>query len=159
MPSTNVLTGAQLLVLKNDIAANPAFVGMFAAEIAQVYNQPATPDFWVWKTNVTAQEWKTAMIGGGGANQLDALTQSKRDSLLWAVSTDLDPSIAAVRSAIDDFCGSQNNLKGALAAAQKRTATKAEKLFATGTGQQNNPATLSFEGALTYQHVEAAQAL
>jgi hypothetical protein len=71
----------------------------------------------------------------------------------------LNPANPAVRAALDDFCGSQNTLKAALQAAEKRNATRAEKLFSTGTGSTASPATMSFEGQLTYQQVEAAKAL
>jgi hypothetical protein len=151
------LTHEQLLVLKADIAANAASLPPFAAEIAEVYNQQAVPAFVVWKTEVTAQEWRHAIVGGGGAAQLDALTASKRDALLWATEDVMNPSDPEVRAAIDDWCGSQNTLKAALVAVQKRNATRAEKLLATGTGTTASPATMGWEGNLTYQDVEAAQ--
>ena len=110
-------------------------------------------------TSVTAVEWRAAIIGGGGAGQLDALTASKRDSLLWTVSDVLNPSVAAIRAALDDFCGSQNTLKAAIQTVQKRTATRGEKLLSTGTGSTVSPATMGYEGTLTYQDVEAALAL
>lgn len=153
------LTEAQLQVLHDDILADPAFVGVLDQEVADAYNLPASPDWTVWRSAVTAKEWRAAIIGGGGASQLDALAASKRDSLLWAVSDTLAPSVLAVRTALEDFCGSQNTLKAAIAAAQKRTATRAEKLFSTGTGSVAAPATMGFEGRLTYQDVEAARAL
>ena len=127
-----------------------------AQEIAALYNLPAAPAWTVWRTSVSAVEWRGAIIGGGGATQLDALTASKRDSLFWAVEQTLNPSVAAVRAALDDFCGSQNTLKTAIQAVQKRGATKAEKLFSSGTGSVASPATMTFEGNLTYQDVEAA---
>lgn len=111
------------------------------------------------EVNVQSANVRAAIIGGGGAHQLDALTASKRESLLWAVSDTLAPSTLAVRTALDDFCGSQNALKGAIQAAQKRTALRAEKLLSTGTGSVASPATMGFEGSLTYQDVEAALAL
>lgn len=149
-----------LATLKADILADPAFVGVFAAEIADAYNLPASPAWTVWKTSVDAETWDDAIMGTtGAATQLDALTASKRDSLFWALERTLNPSNPATRAALDDFCGSQNTLKAALAAAQKRPATRAEKLVSTGTGSTAFPATMGYEGALTYQDVEAAQNL
>lgn len=155
------LTPEQLAILKADIAADPvlaawAATGRMAQEIADVYNSTASPAWTVWRTSVAADEWAQAIIGGGGATQLDALTGSKREALLWACERTLDPSQVMVRAALDDFCGSQNTLKAAVQAAQKRTATRAEKLFSTGTGSPASPATLGYEGPIAYSDVDAA---
>lgn len=161
MPSTSELTSEQLVSLKADILANPAFAGWnlatSAQEVANWYNQVASPDWVVWRTSVSPDEWRDAILAGGGATQLDGLTASKRDSLFWAVEGVLDVSVAAVRAALDDFCGSQNTLKAAIQAKEKRKGTRAEKLFSSGTGSSASPATMVFEGSLTYQQVEAAQ--
>ena len=163
MPSTSVLTQEQLGVLKADILANPAFTGWnlatSAQEVADWYNVVASPDWWVWRTLVTPREWVDAIMGySGAATQLDGLTASKRDSLFWGIGYELDPSQASVRAALDDFCGSQNTLKAAIVAEEKRKGTRAEKLFSSGTGSSASPATMTFEGSLTYQQVEAALA-
>lgn len=155
------LTPVQLTALKTDIASDStlaawAATGRMAEEIAYEYNKLAAPTWVVWRSSVNAAEWREAIIGGGGASQLDALTASKRDSLLWAVSETLNPANVNVRTALDDFCGSQNTLKAAVSAAQKRNANRAEKLFSTGTGSTASPATLTHEGPLTYQDIEAA---
>jgi hypothetical protein len=155
------LTPAQLTALKANILADStlaawAATGRMAQEIADAYNLTASPAWVVWRSSVGPIEWRNAIIGGGGASQLDALTASKRDSLLWAVSDTLNPSNANVRAALDDFCGSQNTLKAAVLAVQKRAAIRAEKLFSTGTGSDASPATLTHEGPLTYQDIEAA---
>lgn len=155
------LTTQQLQTLAADIAADPVLstkphTSDGAFEIADAYNQPATPAFVVWRSTVSPEEWRMAILGGGGATQLDALTASKRESLLWAVSDTLHPDIAAVRAALDDFCGSQNTLKAAITAAQKRDSNRVEKLLATGTGSTASPATMGFEGTISYQDVLAA---
>jgi hypothetical protein len=41
----------------------------------------------------------------------------------------------------------------------KRNALRGEKLFATGTGTTEAPATLAFEGSISYQDVYAARGL
>ncbi len=38
----------------------------------------------------------------------------------------------------------------------KRTATRGEKVFATGTGSDASPATLNYEGAISYNDVKDA---
>ena len=55
------LTQAQLLVLKNDILADPtlaewAATGRMAQEIADAYNLDASPVWYVWRTAVTSTE-------------------------------------------------------------------------------------------------------
>lgn len=148
------LTEAQKVTLKAAIVATPALNDKYVigdlGGLADALNQPATPAFIVWRTVVTKEEWRAAILGGGGATQLDALTASKRDSLLWAVSENLNPSNSVVRAALDDFCGSQNILKASILAAEKRSARLAEKILATGTGSDASPATMGFEGVVSY---------
>lgn len=156
-------TQQQLSVLKNDILADPtlaawAATGRMAQEIADAYNVIVSPAWIVWRTNVPSDELYNAIFETNGGLQLDALTASKRDSLFKLIDRDLNASIPAARANVDDYCGSQNNLKAAIQAVEKRSATRAEKLFSTGTGTSASPATMSFEGELTYQQVEAALA-
>ena len=127
------LTAAQYIANGND------------NELAEWFNQPQA--FVVWRTVLTPDLARAAIIQG--ATQLDALTVGKRDSLFYLVAGNLDVSQASVRAAIDDLCGTQNQLKGYLAAAQKRTATRAEKALASGTGTDSVPATLGWEGYLS----------
>lgn len=163
MPSTSELTSEQLAALQAAILANAAFAGWnlatSAQEVASWYNQVASPAWVVWRTSVPSDELYNAIFESNGGLQLDALTASKRDSLFKLIDRDLDASIAAARANVDDYCGSQANLKAALQASQKRNATYAERLFSGGTGSTASPATMTFEGALTYQQVEAALAL
>lgn len=157
-----MLTTEQLATLKAAILADMtlaqwAATGRMAEEIAHALNETATPAFVVWRTAVGPGEWDDAILTTPDAGkQLDGLTASKRDSLFWALGKTLNPAVPAVRVSLDDFCGSQNTLKAAIVAAQKRNATRAEKALATGTGTTASPATLTHEGALTYQDVEAA---
>lgn len=154
------LNAAQSAALKADILAD-ATLNAFpnnsdgAFEIAKAYNLPASPAFVVWRSTLTPDLSRTAIVAG--AVQLDNLTAGKRDALLYLAQGSLDCRKTEVRPAIDDLCGSQNTLKASLLAAEKRNATRAEKLFATGTGSDAAPATTTFEGTLTYQDVEAAR--
>lgn len=158
------LTAEQLAILKVDILADPvlsawAATGRMAQEIADSYNLDASPVWYVWRTNVPSDQMYDAIFETNGGLQLDALTASKRDSLFKLIDRDLNASIPAARANVDDYCGSQQNFKASLQAVQKRAATRAEKLFSTGTGSLASPATMSFEGAISYQDVEAALAL
>lgn len=158
------LTQAQLITLKADIYADStlaawAATGRMAQEISDAYNLQAATAHIVWRTAVEPDEWRAAIMYGGGGVQFDGLAASKRECLIWAFSGVINPSRQEIRVAIDDWCGTQNTLKAAIAAAEKRTATRAEKLFSTGTGSDVAPATMGYEGALAYQDINAALAL
>jgi hypothetical protein len=152
------LTSAQATTLAADIKANPDCAAWLPtridSEIAAYYN--AESAFIVWRSTLTSAQARAAISGGAGLAQLDNLTAGKRDSLLWVFNNDTQPSNAAQRSAIDDLCGTQNQLKAAILAAQKRAATKAEQLFATGTGSDASPGSLVWEGALSVDDVSRA---
>lgn len=155
------MTPEQLAKLKAAILADPVLSQLpnnyDTAYKIEAWANAFTADFYVWRTSVSADEWADAIIGGGGATQLDALTGSKRESLLWACDRSLNPSRATVRAALDDFCGSQNTLKAAIQAAQKRLARMIEKICATGTGSLAEPATMDYQGTITVY--DAKQAL
>jgi hypothetical protein len=150
-----MLTEAQRTTIKADILANQDTADKFAigdlSSLAELYNAAAAPAFVVWKSILTAQQARTAIASSSGLAQLDALTAGKRDSLLWVLEGDTQPSSATQRAAIDDLCGSQNNLKAAILAAQKLTASRIEKLFATGTGSDASPAVMAVEGPIGYE--------
>ena len=144
-----MLTSTQLSALKAAAFADPTAAQYLTNgndnELADWFNQPQT--FVVWRSKLTPEQARAAIIKG--ATQLDGLTVGKRDSLFYLVSGDLDVSDAAVRTAIDDLCGTQNQLKGYLTAVQKRTTTRAEKILASGTGTDAAPANLGWEGWLS----------
>lgn len=145
-----MLTNAQYLTLKAaalaDGTASTYITNADDRALADWFNTDQSA-FYVWRSTLTPDRSRSAIVQG--ATQLDSLAAGKRDSLLWLVSESINPSDANVRQAIDDLCGTQNTLKGALQAALKRTATRAEKILATGTGTSGSPATLSYEGYLS----------
>jgi hypothetical protein len=101
------------------------------------------PTFWVYVPSLSTEAARLAITAG--VSQLDNLTVGKRDSLLWLFSVATMPN-ASLSQAINDLCGTQNTLKNALINALRRTATRAEKILATGIGTSASPATLTFEG-------------
>lgn len=152
----------QLALLRAYIDSTPALAsqpmtsdGAFA--IAEALNAVATPAWIVWRTAYTSEQMRAAI--SVGITQLDALTASKRDSLLWFAQATVDASKASTQAAINDLCGSQNTLKAAVLDGAKRGSTTAEKVLSTGTGSSASPATPTFEGTVTYQDVEAARNL
>jgi len=66
-----------------------------------------------------------------------------------------------VRSGITDIFSGVGGAttRAQLLAVVKRNATRAEKLFATGTGSDASPATMAVEGRLAYQDIGQAREL
>jgi hypothetical protein len=157
------LTAQQLQTLKADILADPALNaqpnnsdGAFA--IAAAYNLAASPAFTVWKTNVSIKQVGDKFNG----TELAGLTTGNQTRLQTIASFSVDgvnPSLPDRRQFFDDvFSGAGGaNTRANLLALWKRTATRAEKLFATGTGSDQFPATMSFEGTLSFQDVLIAR--
>ena len=126
-------------------------------EIANALNADASPAFYVWLTAYTP-ELKAQAIDNG-ITQVDNLTASKRDTLLWWASRTHDASKAATRQAMSDLCGSQNTLKAVLIDGAKRKARLLEKVLSTGTGTLASPATMGYEGAITADEIEQVRSL
>lgn len=164
------LSSSQLAALKADILADPilnAFPnnsdGAFA--IAAAYNLAASPDFWVWRTNITETECVGSPSPDGTVwnwPQYISRTEPERDG--WKrlfANGSVNAGLPNVRQAIADiFSGAQaapTAQRAHLLAIARRRATRAEKLFATGTGSTASPATMTFEGSLNYQDVQEAR--
>lgn len=151
---------ALLAILKADILADPAFVGLFAEQIAAAYNVTASPEFVVWRTTVDVDE---IMRNGMDWTQVDNLTVGK--ARIWDWMTRLGTFNASkpnIRAGIDAaWVGTAQMLavRAIVYTHCKRAATRGEKLLSTGTGTTGAPATMAFEGVMTYQDVEAAQQL
>lgn len=159
--SAQSLTPAQIQTLRTDILADPAFAsvpnnddGHFA--IAAAYNQQASPNFTVWKTSVFTKDvfdglnWTEFIARSAG--ERDAFTLMMRNGVI-------NPSRPNIRQGLNDiFSGAGGaNTRTALLAIFKRLTTRAEKLFAAGTGSDATPATMTFEGSLSYQDVAVAR--
>ena len=155
-----MLTTEQLQALKADIAADPAFEEVVhnsdgAFFIASIYNLTADPAFTVWKTDVPTAECKTGMMWteyiGRSAGERDAWKFMLANGTINAADVNIRQGIA------DVFSGPQGAMTRAnLLAIAKRFATRAEKLFAVGAGTDASPATMGFEGTLSYQNIMLA---
>ncbi len=153
------LTAAQLATMKADIINTPAFNtqpnnsdGAFA--IAAAYNLPASPAWTVWKTNVPINEVGKKFNG----TELAGLTtgnQQRLQTIAVYLATGVNPSLIDNRQFFDDiFSGAGGaTTRANLLILWKRLATRAEKLYTTGTGSDPSPATLTFEGSVSYQDV------
>ena len=157
------LTTEQLQTLKTDILADPilnAFPNNSdgAFEIAKAYNLLANPAYIVWKTNVSTAEIRAVLVW----SEFDALSVSKQNAFTFLCSNHVvNAALANVRQGISSIFtgpGQAGNL-AALIGIAKRSATRAEKLFATGTGTTASPAVMTIEGPISLQDVEAARRL
>lgn len=169
------LSPSQLATLKSDILADPALSAKpntpdGNTEIAVAYAQLATPDYWVWRSSLSKTEvvQQTSVDGttfiwvGNGF-----ITRSVGEQQAWNQLFDneagvCNPSLANVRQAfVDIFSGAGNAASNRthLSAIARRRANRGEKLFATGAGSTASPSTMSFEGSLTADDVQAARNL
>lgn len=155
-----MLTQAQLATLAADINANSAEFGAYphnsdgAWEIAAKYNMTSSPQFVVWKTSVPVDE---IMNNGFVWTAVDGLTAGK--ARIWDWMTKLgviNPSKANIRQGLVDCFGAGSAMANAITPHLKRDALRGEKLFATGTGTTASPATMGFEGTISYQEVKDA---
>lgn len=157
------MTPSQLSALKVDILANPD-LNVFpmnsdgAYAIAQLYNLPSNPAFVVWKNKVHKNEVGKAFV----ASALAAITAGNNDKLanFAAWNEEVNPSRLDQRQFFDDVFSvtAGATTRAALLVLWKRTATRIEKVLATGTGTDGSPATMNFEGNISYQDIEAARA-
>lgn len=165
------LTNAQLSTLKADILADPALNafpqtadGAFA--IAALYSLNASPDFWVWRTSIPqfeivsflspdATSWSWTTYIGRSQGERDGWRE------MFADTGTINFSLPNVRQGLQDiFSGTAGAAQRThLLAIGRRKARDVEKLFATGPGTTAAPATMSFEGTLTYLEVQNAREL
>ena len=156
------LTTTQLQALKAEINADPVLSvqplnsdGAFF--IANELNKLASPAFIVWRTNVPTSDVKKAVVWteyiGRSAGEQNAFALMISNGIVNASDANVRQGFA------DIFSGPSGvNSRANLTAISKRSSTRAEKVLATGTGSDASPATLTFEGSLSFQDVEAARA-
>lgn len=163
------LTNAQKALIKADIIANPdlnAFPNNLDGnyEIARLYGLTATPDFYVWRTEVTRAEvyhetssdgttWSWTTYKNQGATEQNAWVQMFMGDRANFAKPNLRAGIAAI------FTGSAqaNAQRGHCLAMGRRLAKRGEKVLASGTGSTASPATMGFEGNLSVDDVESAR--
>jgi len=161
-----MLTDAQKQMLKAAIEADQALAAQpinsdGAFVIADALNQPVAPDYIVWRTSVELEE---ITQNGFDWTLVDALNVGQARIWEWLFgnpSRTINPSKPNVRQGIANvWTGSapKNAVQVAVLGHCKRKATRIEKLLATGTGSDASPATMGFEGPLSYQDVQDARA-
>lgn len=153
---TAIAGDGTLSALPNDPDGNTA--------VAALLNVAASPDWVVWRTRVTDRE---IMLNGFDWTRVDNLSVGKSRIWDWMFRFGfIDPSKPNIRTGIDStWVGTAADLavRAAVYVHCKKNASRVQKLFSTGTGTTNDPATLdanvdeSF--SLTYQDVETARNL
>lgn len=155
-----MLTPAQYATLKAHILASPDLATIpdgpdGAIEIADLLNAPSSPATIVWRTAVEAAE---IMANGFVWTEVDALTNGKARIWDWMTRYgSFNPSKANVRQGLRDCFGNQSGTYTGMLPHLRRPATRMEALFATGTGTEASPATLLYEGVVSYQDVQEAR--
>lgn len=159
------LTPAQLQTLRTAIDADPVLAAYpnnsdGAFDMANFLDQPASPAYIVWRTAVDPDE---IMRNGMDWTRVDNLSVGKARIWDWLIRLGtLNPSNTNVRAGIDaTWVGTAADLavRAMVYTHCKRSATKAEKIFASGTGSDASPATMTVEGKLNYLDIQAARGL
>lgn len=162
------ITSQQLAVLKAAILADPQLAskpmdGDGNGFIADAFNALADPVFRVWRSKVTQDE---IMQNGFDWVRVDNLSVGKARIWEWLFDNAdrvINPSKANVRLGIAEcWKGTAQDLavQAVVLGHCKRSARRIEKLFATtGVGSDADPATMTFEGAITPSDVDTARNL
>lgn len=153
------LTSAQLTTIKADVLADPVLSTLTASsnsanQIIAEMIKLKTPVFTVWKSRVPigaiGKGFNSAELGGlttANTNRLIALAHYLLDGI--------DPSQASNRTFFDDIFGGAGGVltRASLLTLWKRPASRLEALLAVGTGTDASPATLGYEGGISYSEV------
>ena len=151
-----MLTTEQLATLRAGAFADQAAAAMIAAGdwqgVRDWLNAATSPAFVVWRTSVSQDE---IMQNGFDWVRVDNLSVGKARIWEWLFDNQaatIKPSKANVRAGIDEvWKGTALDLavRAAVYTHCKRTATRAEKLLASGTGTDASPALLTHEGEVS----------
>lgn len=162
------LTPIQIDRIKTDIAGDLVMSGKplnsdGAFDIAALYNQEVVPTFWVWKTSAPVNE---IMLNGFDWTRVDNLTVGKARIWEWLTRPGfIKPNQDNVRAGVNETFKAAGDVinRAAVFSHCQRPATRIEKLLATGAGTTttdlgNGPATMGFEGPISYQDIELVRA-
>ncbi len=160
------LTTQQKATISANIAASPDLVGQPDYVVAGLYNLPASPAFWGWRTNVSRAEiyTKTNDLPVSGAqtglwNWSTFKAQNATEQTAWIqmfmgdITNFAAANVRAGVSAIFTGSASANAQADHCLSIGRRTTTRLEKLLATGTGSTASPAVMGAEGSITDQQV------
>lgn len=125
--------------------------------IANAYNLDASPVYWVWRTRVTRKEiYEAPSVDATTWSWPDYIARSVAEKSAWGEmfnnpASEINPALANTRQGVADIFSQASgaNQRTHLLATGRRHATRAEKLFATGTGSTGSPGTMTFEGSIS----------
>lgn len=151
-------------VLKAAILADPVLSAFPAGSdgsyaIAAELNKAAVPEVIVWRTSVAVED---IMRNGMDWTRVDNLTVGKARIWDWLSRLgSFNPAKINIRSGIDAaWVGTAADLavRAMIYTHCKRAATVVEAMFSSGgAGTTAAPTTMTFEGAITWQVVDAAR--
>jgi len=157
------LTTSQFAALKAAILADPVLAPLTSGpqsdvgRITDAMNADASPAFIVWRTSVNPDD---VMKNGMDWTRVDNLSIGKARIWDWMIRLGtFDPSKANIRAGIDAaWVGTSADLavRAVVYTHCKRSATRAEKLFANtsgGNGSDATPAVMVFEGMVQFNEI------
>jgi hypothetical protein len=162
------LTPEQQAIVVADIADDPVLSqlpqnsdGASAAAVA--YNVLASPDYWVWRTAVTEDTLLNEVSPDGTTFNFQGngfITRSAGEHATWArmfgIRGTINPSLPHVRGALADILSGIGNAaanRTHCLAHGRRLASRIEHLLATGAGSTSTPATMGYEGPITWPEI------
>jgi hypothetical protein len=151
------MTPAQLQALRAavvaDQTANAFYVNGDLSGLADYLNAPTEPAFIVWRTEVSQDE---IMQNGFDWVRVDNLSAGKARIWEWLFrnsTQSINPSKSNVRAGIAEcWKGTAADLavQAAVFVHCKRSASRYERVFASGTGTDAAPATMGLVGPVSY---------
>lgn len=164
------ITNAQLVALKADILADQVLAALphnaqSADDIANTYAIDAVPDFWVYRTRVTEDEIFEVTTPAPDNTVWDWTlyinrSQGERDGWgrMFGRRGYVNFALPNVRKGLADIFSQASGAaqRTHLLVMGRRKATRIEKILSTGpvgAGSTTTPATMGFEGHLTYNDV------
>lgn len=159
------MTPAQLATLKAAILADPVLSAYpmtsgGSYSIAEALNRQASPMVTVWKSSISIAATGQAFNGSEWAGMTSA-NHTRLQTVAQYLAQGYNAALADVRAMFNDIWSGAGGAttRANLLALWKRTATRGEALFATGTGSDASPAVLTFEGAVSSPDVQQAREL
>lgn len=159
------MTPSQLTTLKAAILADQVLSAYpnnsdGAYDMSIYLSTASSPAFIVWRTSVSIGETGRAYNGTEWAGMTSANHTRLQTVAQW-IDGGYNASLADIRAMFNDIWSGAGGAttRANLLALWKRTATKGERIFATGTGSDATPGNLVIEGTIGYQDIVAARAL
>ena len=157
------LTSGQLTTLKAAIEAETDSTFVIARTngqngvMAEFYNQLSSPTFIVWKTLVSIASTGQSFNGTEWAGMTTA-NHTRLQTVAQYLAQGYNAALADVRAMFNDIWSGAGGTttRASLLTLWKRTATRGEKLYATGIGSDAVPGQLVFEGNITDTDVSKA---